>query len=63
MTRLFETVADWQDFRASAHRAATGRDHHTRRVAGCRWCDRLAALDAEFRAERLTLWEVPMPTT
>ncbi len=61
--RLFETVADWEAFRASAHRASTTRAHHTRRVPGCRWCDRLADIDARFRGEQRQAslpWEVPM---
>ena len=66
-TRMFETVQEWEAFRRSPHRASTTRDHNTRSVPGCMWCDRLRAIDAEILAampqpdpSEPSLWEVPI---
>ena len=43
-TRLFRTLAEWEDFRQSPHR----RHGHPERLPWCEWCRRLSETDARF---------------
>lgn len=46
--RLIRDMTDWERFAVSEHRRH-GHQPSIRRVDGCEWCTRMAAIDAAFR--------------
>ena len=48
--RMFREMSDWERFAVSEHRRH-GHAPSVKRVEGCEWCIRWAAIDAAFRGE------------